>query len=797
MKLIAHFILLFLFIGLSGFDAQAVATQADSLAGTPFQINQISIETENTQRFLRTVYAQLGSTEHTASLDSVKLAEIEKINKINNYLADDKINNLDAKQTENLQIALRKEHDELNKMRQNISDKTNLVDSNLKQARLQKRRWENTLAADSLSELPESLIDRINKNTHELDSAIVLLSTQNKELLYHQDEITNAILSLEEVHTKVKKRLDDYRTQIYSSNSLPIWEMHTLHSDSTSIFDKIKSSLRTKKFSLIAYKDTYNHLFLFWFISFAIIAAFILHIHRNLRKINNKDKKNKNIPHPIITALFMSTLLTQINYPNAPALIRYILQIALFIPTLTLFPLLWRKLPIQYFVFAVATVAIVIATNMLSDLIIINRLFMLANSVLLVSMYIHILRNKPELELPLSFPLILIGIITISFSIICNILGNTYLMSVFFNGSVTAVFGAVLLYSAREVIFSISTLIVEDEVLGRLHIFEEHSKEILHTLKKIIHALLVFFWVMLTAKSLVVFESIYDWLGVVLSKSWTLGSISISLGNIAAFVITFALTIYISRFIRFILEGEIFVRTHTSKGVAGAILMLVRLCLFAVGVIFAMGAADIDVSNITIIFGALGVGIGFGLQTIFNNLASGIILAFERPIKAGDMVQIHSLNLWGEVKEIGIRASTITTFDGADVIVPNGNLLANEMINWTHSNHRRRQEVLVGVAYGTDLDKVTEILTDVIDKQVGIIKKPEPTIIFTGFGDSSLDFSIRFWTHFNDGLVIKSAIGIAIDKAFKQAGIEIPFPQRDLHIIQNENSSLKVKQTHE
>lgn len=790
-----------LFCCFISWNSSANDAKTDSLAQMPYAINQISAETEKTQRFLRDVSVQLNSSENKALLDSIKLAKVEKANKVNQYLDGDNFNKLEARQIENLQGILTKEYDELNKMRQAMSNKTALFDSQLKQARLQRNRWGKTLKSDSLNELSQNIISRIEQNTGMLDSSIVMLSSFNKELLYQQDEITNGIWVIEDLQTKLKNKLNDYRTNLYDSNNLPIWKLHTLGSDSISVTENIKSSLRAKQYALKAYRNSYNHLFLFWFISSLVIAIILLRIRHNFARRNKAGKTtshNNETPYPIITAIFLGTLLTILNYPNAPTLILSILQLSLFIPTLTLLPALWTRLPYRYFVFAVGTVLIVVLTDTLNDLAIVNRALMLFNSISLISIYITLfdwLKNHDRIQrsIPLNNTMLVVGITSIIFSLICNIIGNSYLMSVFFNGSITAIFGGALLYSVRRIINNNIDLIVEDKILGKLHIFEENSTIIIQTSHKIVHSLCVIFWFILTAKSLVVFDPIYDWVKTILDKPWELGSMSISLGNILAFVITFIFTIYISRFIRFILEGEVFIRTHTSRGVAGVILMLVRLSLVAVGIILAMGAADIDVSNITIIFGALGVGIGFGLQTIFNNLASGIILAFERPIKAGDMIQIHSLDLWGEVKEIGIRASTISTFDGADVIVPNGNLLANEVINWTHSNQRRRQEVFVGVAYGTDLNMVCDILTKVINSQSGVIKHPEPYVIFTGFGESSLDFSIRFWTHFNDGLIIKSAVGIAIDNAFKAAGVEIPFPQRDLHIIQKGDSSVKVK----
>ncbi|HDR68602.1 MAG TPA: mechanosensitive ion channel, partial [Bacteroidaceae bacterium] len=173
-------------------------------------------------------------------------------------------------------------------------------------------------------------------------------------------------------------------------------------------------------------------------------------------------------------------------------------------------------------------------------------------------------------------------------------------------------------------------------------------------------------------------------------------------------------------------------------------------------------------------------GIGFGLQNIFNNMVSGLILAFERPIKVGDTVQVGELT--GIVKSIGFRSSTIRSFDGAEVIVPNGNLISNEMINWTLSDSFRRMDIRVGVAYGTDPEVVLDLIRQVAEENENVSKEPPPKAYFIGFGDSSLDFRLLAWTDIGNRLSVESDLTVAINRKIVDAGIEIPFPQRDLHI---------------
>jgi small-conductance mechanosensitive channel len=186
-------------------------------------------------------------------------------------------------------------------------------------------------------------------------------------------------------------------------------------------------------------------------------------------------------------------------------------------------------------------------------------------------------------------------------------------------------------------------------------------------------------------------------------------------------------------------------------------------------------------TNLTIILGAMSVGIGFGLQNIFNNLVSGLILLLERPIKIGDTIEVGPMV--GVVKHIGIRASNVHTVDGAEIIVPNGNLISNEVINWTLTDKRRRIEVLVGVAYGSDPYKVQEIFIKIVSEHPDVVTDPKPNVLFNNFGDSSLDFRLLFWTdNFDEWIRRRSEIIFKIFDALKEAGIEIPFPQRVLHI---------------
>jgi len=229
-----------------------------------------------------------------------------------------------------------------------------------------------------------------------------------------------------------------------------------------------------------------------------------------------------------------------------------------------------------------------------------------------------------------------------------------------------------------------------------------------------------------------------------------------------------------------LLEEDVLPRTNLERGIPHAISNTAAYAVSSIGFVLALGAAGIDLSRVTVLAGAFGVGIGFGLQNIVNNFISGLILLYERPIQIGDTVEVGTLT--GEVKRIGIRSSTLRTFQGAEVIVPNASLIAEKVVNWTLSDRQRRIELPLGVAYGTDPQRVLEILLGVANASPEILKDPPPLALFRGFGDSALNFELRVWTGLAAYLEVHSRIAIAVNTALREAAIEIPFPQRDLHI---------------
>lgn len=261
-----------------------------------------------------------------------------------------------------------------------------------------------------------------------------------------------------------------------------------------------------------------------------------------------------------------------------------------------------------------------------------------------------------------------------------------------------------------------------------------------------------------------------------------LGKSDISLGNILYFIFAFVLLSYLSKKFKNFLVEKVLAKANFERGARSSIGMIARFIFVFVGGIFIVQTAGIDMSSLSLLAGALGVGIGFGLQNITDNFISGIIILFEKPIKVGDRIDVGDIE--GDVINISVRATTILTNDNISVIVPNSEFISSRVINWSHNDRNIRFNIPVGVSYNEDPAEVRDILLQVAAENKHILKAPEPHVFFDEFGDSSLNFNLAIWTatHTDKPRRLKTELYFEIFKKFKEKGIEIPFPQRDIHI---------------
>ena len=259
----------------------------------------------------------------------------------------------------------------------------------------------------------------------------------------------------------------------------------------------------------------------------------------------------------------------------------------------------------------------------------------------------------------------------------------------------------------------------------------------------------------------------------------------VTAGDLVRAMLMFVGTFWILRALPGLFEVAIFPRFQMDEGVKYATLTISRYTVFVVGIFFALSAVHLDLGRLGWLMAAIGVGLGFGLQQIVSNFVSGIILLVERPVRPGDTVTIGDIS--GKVQRINIRATTISNFDRQEVVVPNSSLITGNVTNWTRSDKINRLVIPIGVAYGSDIDQVSALLLQIAKDQPEVMSDPAPSVVFMAHGESSLDFNLRaFVPNPDDIMKLRNRLNTLINKAFAEANIEIPFPQRDLHIRSSE-----------
>jgi len=222
-----------------------------------------------------------------------------------------------------------------------------------------------------------------------------------------------------------------------------------------------------------------------------------------------------------------------------------------------------------------------------------------------------------------------------------------------------------------------------------------------------------------------------------------------------------------------------------DTGLKDSITTISIYLIWAIGIFISLRMIGVSSTSLTVVFGALSIGLGFGLQNIFNNFISGIILLFERPIQVGDAVEISGV--WGVVQKINVRSTLVQTYDNASLIIPNSEFISNKVINWSFKDHRIRRVITIGVAYGSDTALVSGTLKEIAEKAQWVLKTPEPDVLFSDFGDSALIFKLRVWTLVDHMVKVETHIRFEIERLFRERRIEIPFPQHDVHIIGAKN----------
>ncbi len=581
-------------------------------------------------------------------------------------------------------------------------------------------------------------------------------------------------------------------SQLFVRDSPPAWNPEVRSNAARDLVEGSQNSFSAQSFQLRTYLAANWPQFIYLGLVFCGLAVALFWVKRRAAKWTDDDplleRANRVLQLPIATAAVLTLLVCRPLFEEAPRVFWAAVAAVTLLPIVLILRRLLDRLLFPILNGLVVFYVIAQLRRLAASLPGLSRLVLLLE---MVGGAIFLLWFIRSTRLPALATSTMsrkatragarIGLVLFGSVFLAAALGYFRLANYLANGALVSAYLAVFLYAAGGVVAGLIFFSLHIRPLSSLGVVRRHRPLLQSRLTRGVFFLAFVTWVLMSLDAFSLRVPLLARLTSWVTAELSFQSLHISLGAILAFALTVWLAALLSRFIRFLLEEDIYDRFHFNRGSSYAISTLLHYVILLAGFLVAIAALGVDMTKFTVLAGALGVGIGFGLQNIVNNFVSGLILLFERPVNVGDVVQVQ--NDVGVIRRIGIRASIIRLFDSSELIVPNGQLISDKVTNFTLSNRQRRIEINLGVAYGTDPKRVIALLTEVAAAHPLAARNPPPQTLMTEFGTDSLNFSVRLWTdEYDQWLQIRSDVAVALTEALTEAKITIPFPQRDLHL---------------
>ena len=492
---------------------------------------------------------------------------------------------------------------------------------------------------------------------------------------------------------------------------------------------------------------------------------------------------------PVSAWLLLSMLAVLVLEPDAPMLVEEFALLLALIPVLRLLPMdatrtlgTWPYVAIALYGLDRLGLAAVAEPGW-------YRLFLLLLNMGALGLTVRMLRAPLPLAagaraLRLQSLMRAIGCIVLLVLVVaaaCNIAGNTSMAETLTSGVIDSGYMALLLYSSLAVCQGLLHAVLNQPEMARHGFVQRHGPLLEAACGRLLVAGATLAWLLYSMHRFRLLRPLQNTGATILGFGIEIGEVDVHLGDILVFVLSSWLAFWAARVVRRVLREELPCHSRLPRGVGSSIASLSYYAVLLAGLLIALSAAGFKVSQLALVFGALGVGIGFGLQNVVNNFVSGLVLMFERPVQPGDIVDAAGTS--GTVREIGLRATTIRTFDGADTVLPNGVLLASNLTNWTMFDRQRRFEITVGVAYGSDPARVLDVLARAASETPGVAPEPAPLVLLTGYGDSALNFVVKAWTtDIGTWMAVRGELLSRTLAALQAANIEIPCQRIDIRL---------------
>ena len=482
--------------------------------------------------------------------------------------------------------------------------------------------------------------------------------------------------------------------------------------------------------------------------------------------------------HPVLTPAFLCLTVLQFIFPHPPVIF-YGLIWAL--SSVILSVILWRHLSGSAHIFWLYLFTAFIFT-LIIDLMLkvslterwIMIIVALSGIIVAISVYrknVVLVKNKN-----LRFIFFAIILLLLSGAVVANLFGRYNLSKVLISTSIFGALTAFLLTWSMIFFMELFNVATEAYKSEGNENFQNKLNKYKLLLPVYLKYILLAGWILLVVRNLYFYDILESEFILFINEEIVIGSFSFSLEKIMLFIFIIIISTLISKAISFYADksdnsGKEKLRDSSKSGGLSNWMLLIRISVISIGTLLAFAATGLPVDKLTIIIGSLGVGVGLGLQSVVNNLVSGVMLAFEKPFKIGDYIEVGDEA--GRIKQIGIRSSKLSTSEGADIIIPNGDLLSKHVINWTLSNSQKRSELILKLNSGKNLNDIRTVFLNIMEMNENIEKNPKPEVLMNHFSGSDAEYRLLYWTFIDQEDQVRSELIVAVEDELKKAGIEL------------------------
>ena len=655
--------------------------------------------------------------------------------------------------------------------------------------------WSATRAAGLLDGLPPVLSARVESMLEQIDAtetALGIVLARQFELTQRSSELRAQIQA---GSNDVAAAIGDIDQRLLRVDMAPLWQGLGSSTTSPTTLAALHRGLEIERqFAIDYHAAATGNWQAVRVVQLLLLPLMIWLVMRSRHaRAQTSSGAARALRRPFSAWLLLCMMAVLALEPDAPLLVQEIALLLAFIPVLRLLPGdatrslgVWPYMAIALYLFDRLGVAAVAEASL-------YRLFLLVLNMVALGLTVRLLRHTgpPALDArskrfqTLVRPLAWTVLLALAVAAICNVAGNISMAETLTSGVIDAGYMALLLYAGVAVCHGLLHALLHQPELDRHGLVQRHGALLEAGCTRLLVLSAGLAWLLYSLHRFRLLRPLHNAGAAILDIGIETGAVSLKLGDIVVFLIASWLAFWAARTVRRFLREELPGHSKLPRGVGSSIASLTYYAVLLAGLLVALSAAGFHVSQLALVFGALGVGIGFGLQNVVNNFISGLVLMFERPIQPGDIVDAAGAS--GTVREISLRATTIRTFDGADTVVPNGLLLGSNLTNWTMFDRQRRFDMTVGVAYGSDPARVLAVLAQAAADTPGIAQQPAPAIVLTGYGDSTLDFQVQAWT--GDIAIWKQVRGELLSRtlaALQAAGIAIPYRQIDINLRQQQ-----------